>query len=272
MKKFNKKSLLLSSALIAGLIFTVSSQVKADTTDNGDANDTNVLQISHNNAVVPARASISPVASRDNQTLRQVAANNNSDESVIKNAPKLSKWGYILNVKFSARPILVGANNYRKMLNNPFFKSANTISPKKIKNIKFKVVKIMVFKKGINGTPEYLITSKNHKYNAWTPNAGLQYYGIHSKSIQRIIKPLKRIKERDLRVLNKKTTLKSDISGRKRINRNKHDFNLAVKAAKKLKGKQRQFALSFLQQMKQEDGIRNVMQEKQNNILLWCIN
>ena len=84
MKKFNKKSLLLSSALIAGLIFTVSSQVKADTTDNGDANDTNVLQISHNNAVVPARASISPVASRDNQTLRQVAAANNTSLDILE--------------------------------------------------------------------------------------------------------------------------------------------------------------------------------------------
>ena len=84
MKKFNKKSLLLSSALIAGLIFTVSSQVKADTTDDGDANDTNVLQVSHNDAAVPAKASISPVASRDNQTLRQVAAANNTSLDILE--------------------------------------------------------------------------------------------------------------------------------------------------------------------------------------------
>lgn len=41
MRKFNTKTLLLSSALIAGLVFTTSNQVKADTTDTGD--NTNVL-------------------------------------------------------------------------------------------------------------------------------------------------------------------------------------------------------------------------------------
>lgn len=212
-----------------------------------------------------------------NATVKVSAANGSSDKTVtkkhyvIKNTPKLSKWGYVLNVNSSALPIFVGKSNYQKILNNPYFKGTESVSPKKIKNVRFKVLKIMVFK-DVNGAPAYLITSKNHKYNAWTPNAGLQYYGIHSKSIQRVIKPLKRIRERDIRVLNKKTTLKSDIYSRKRINRNKHDFNLAVKAAKRLKGNQRQFALGSLQQMKEEDGIRNVIQENQNNILLWCIN
>lgn len=41
LRKFNTKTLLLSSALIAGLVFTTSNQVKADTTDTGD--NTNVL-------------------------------------------------------------------------------------------------------------------------------------------------------------------------------------------------------------------------------------
>lgn len=190
---------------------------------------------------------------------------------VIKNTPKLSKWGYVLNVNSSALPIFVGKSNYQKLLNNPYFKGTKSVSPKRLKNVKFKVVKVIVFK-DVNGTPEYLITSKNHKYNTWAPNAGLQYYAIHSKYLQRVIKPLKRIKERDLRVLNRKTTVKESISGQERINRNKHDFNLAVKVAKKLKGNQRKFVLGSLQQIKQDDGIRNVMQEKQNNILLWSIN
>ncbi len=81
-RKFNTKTLLLSSALIAGLVFTTSNQVKADTTDTGD--NTNVLQISHNDATVPAKASISPVASHDNQTLRQVAAANNASLEVLE--------------------------------------------------------------------------------------------------------------------------------------------------------------------------------------------
>lgn len=84
MKKFNKKAFLLSSALIAGLIFTVNNQVKADTTDNGDSGDTSVLQIGHNDTMVPIKASISPVASRDNQTLRQVATANNTSLEVLE--------------------------------------------------------------------------------------------------------------------------------------------------------------------------------------------
>lgn len=122
---------------------------------------------------------------------------------VIKNTPKLSKWGYILNVNSSALPIFVGKGNYQKLLNNPYFKGTKNISPKKIKNVRFKVAKIMIFK-NVNGTPEYLVTSKNHKYNAWTPNAGLQYYDIHSKSLQSVIRPLKRIKSRDFEGLNRK--------------------------------------------------------------------
>lgn len=50
---------------------------------------------------------------------------------VIKNTPKLSKWGYILNVNSSALPIFVGRSNYRKLLNNPYFKGAKSISSKK---------------------------------------------------------------------------------------------------------------------------------------------
>ncbi len=196
---------------------------------------------------------------------------NQKKHYVIKNTPKLSKWGYVLNVNSSALPIFVGKSNYQKLLNNPYFKGTKSVSPKRLKNVRFKIVKIMVFK-DVNGTPEYLITSKNHKYNTWTPNAGLQYYDIHSKYLQRVMKPLKKIKERDLRVLNRKTAGKESVSGQKRIVQNKHDFDLAVKSARKLKGNQRKFVLGSLHQMKQDDGIRNVMQEKQNNILLWTIN
>ena len=210
-----------------------------------------------------------PVNASNNAS--NVASKQVKKRYVIKNTPKLSKWGYILNVNSSALPIFVGRSNYRKLLNNPYFKGAKSISSKKLKNVKFKVVKVMVFK-NVNGTPEYFVTSKDHKYNVWTPNAGLQYCDIHSKSLQKVINPLKRIKKRDFERLNSKTPEKDTVSGRKRIAKNKYDFNLAVKAAEKLKRKQRRFVLSFLQQMKQDDGIRDLMQEKQDNILLWTIN
>ena len=83
MRKFSRKSFLLSSALIAGAIFAIDSQVKADTTDNGNIGNTNVLQIGHNDTTIITKASISPVASRDNQTLRQVAASNNASLEIL---------------------------------------------------------------------------------------------------------------------------------------------------------------------------------------------
>lgn len=62
MKKFNKKSVLLSSAVATGLIFAVGNQVKADTTSDTSSSETTTLQIKHN-TVTPVKASISPVAS-----------------------------------------------------------------------------------------------------------------------------------------------------------------------------------------------------------------
>ena len=61
---------------------------------------------------------------------------------------------------------------------------------------------------GVGGASEYFVTSKDHKYNGWTPNAGLQYYAINSKPFQRVLKPLGRIEERDSKRLDRKTTAK----------------------------------------------------------------
>ena len=194
-----------------------------------------------------------------------------SPKLVIQNTPKLGKWGYVVNVNSSAQPIYVGKPNYAKLVNNPLFKGTKTVSHKKIKNVKFKVEKVMHFK-GLGGAPEYFVTSKDHKYNGWTPNAGLQYYAINSEPLQRVLKPLGRIEERDSKRLDRKTTAKGAISGRKRIAKNEHDYALAVKAAKKLKGNQRKFVLGSLKQMKQDVSVRNVMLQEKDNILLWSVN
>ncbi|MDA6090355.1 hypothetical protein ODV19_10535 [Lactobacillus amylovorus] len=66
-----------------------------------------------------------------------------SPKLIIQNTPKLSKWGYVLNVNSSAQPIYVGKSNYAKMVNDPSFKGTETVSPKKIKNVRFKVEKVM---------------------------------------------------------------------------------------------------------------------------------
>ena len=76
MKKFNKKSVLLSSAVVAG------NQVKADTTSDTSSSETTTLQINHN-TVTPVKASISPVASRGGYTLRQVAKASNTSLATL---------------------------------------------------------------------------------------------------------------------------------------------------------------------------------------------
>lgn len=83
MKKFNKKSVLLSSAVATGLIFAVGNPVKADTTSDTSSSETTTLQIKHN-TVTPVKASISPVASRGGYTLRQVAKASNTSLATLE--------------------------------------------------------------------------------------------------------------------------------------------------------------------------------------------
>lgn len=66
MKIFSKKTLLVSSAVMAGMVFAVNTQaVHADTITS----DTNTLTVKQN-STIPDKNLISPVASRDSQTLR----------------------------------------------------------------------------------------------------------------------------------------------------------------------------------------------------------
>lgn len=84
MKIFNKKNLLLSSAVVAGMLFTVGTKaVQADTTDSSQQATTNTLKV-NTNTIVPDKNLIMPVASRDNQTLRQVAEANNTSLAVLE--------------------------------------------------------------------------------------------------------------------------------------------------------------------------------------------
>ncbi|MDK7332871.1 hypothetical protein, partial [Lactobacillus crispatus] len=158
-----------------------------------------------------------------------------------------SKWSYIVTVNSDSQPISVGKDSYQKMLNDSEFRSGDTISPKKVKNVKFKVVKI-AYAKHHNGALMYLITSKDNKYSTWTTNPGMQYYAFKSKALQGVVKPLNRI--------SKRATYKWQKISKKaratRIRKNEYDFNLAVKAAKKLKGQQRKFVLASLKQAKKD--------------------
>lgn len=78
MKRLIKKNILVSSAVVAGMLLTTTfgvSNVHADSVDN--SNTTQVTSI-------PDKSLISPVASKDNQTLRQVAQSNDVSLDVLE--------------------------------------------------------------------------------------------------------------------------------------------------------------------------------------------
>lgn len=109
MKIFNKKNLLLSSVVVAGLLFSVGSNVQAASSSHNSHS-----QVSRNTELAPIRNS------------------------------RFSKYGYnvrILNDK-DTDPIYVGKANYKRLLKRfVLSKNAKTISPAKVQNIKFKIVK-----------------------------------------------------------------------------------------------------------------------------------
>lgn len=174
--------------------------------------------------------------------------------SAVKNKASLTKEGYVMRIlnDKDATPIYVGKANYNKLVKNVTpAKGAKTISPKKVQKVKFRIEKVLNVKGRGAGAPVYLVASKDKKYSTWTTQAFLQYYYLNSKSMQGVTKPLKRIANR----LN--TSLKKA--------NNKRDFNAAMKAAKKLRGSQRDFVLRSLNQLK-KDGSMNV---EGKNLLLF---
>lgn len=174
--------------------------------------------------------------------------------SAVKNKASLTKEGYVMRIlnDKDATPIYVGKANYNKLFKNvTLAKGAKTISPKKVQKVKFRIEKVLNVKGRGAGAPVYLVASKDKKYSTWTTQSGLQYYYLNSKSMQGVTKPLKRIANR----LN--TSLKKA--------NNKRDFNAAMKAAKKLRGSQRDFVLRSLNQLK-KDGSMNV---EGKNLLLF---
>ena len=93
-----------------------------------------------------APVAVNAASSNSNST---TTSTKKSPKLIIQNTPKLSKWGYVVNVNSSAQPIYVGKSNYAKLVNNPLFKGTRTVSPKKIKNVRFKVENNIIMKKHI---------------------------------------------------------------------------------------------------------------------------
>ncbi|MGQ5709980.1 hypothetical protein [Lactobacillus sp. PSON] len=190
------------------------------------------------------------------------AATTKTASVTIKNSP-LTKDGYLVKVTNDiSGKVYVGATNYKKQLKSVTpLKHAKTVSPKNLKKIKFRIEKVATMKGKAFGAPEYLVASKDKKYSAWTTQTGLQYFYMNTKSMQGVIKPLKRIAKR---YSNK---MDDSRAGNLKDAKNKKDLELAIKAAKKLKGNQRKFVLTSLNQLKKAGTINN----EGTNLLLFGI-
>lgn len=162
----------------------------------------------------------------------------------IKNTP-LTKEGYnvrFINNKFADK-VYVGQDNYKKLVSGPKgyedgMKDAKTISPKKIQNVKFRIEKVAIMHAKGFGAPSYFVASKDKKYSAWTTQSGLQYFYLNSKSAA-----MKAVKKHLANIANRNGSSVKTKAG-------KRDFNLAMKAAKKLPKSQRAFVVSHLNQLK----------------------
>ncbi len=110
-------------------------------------------------------------------------------------------------------------------------------------------------------TPLFLVASKDKKYSAWATQSELQYYYLNSKSMQGVTKPLKRIANRY------ENKYSSKYEGNINAPKNKEDFQLAEKAAQKLKGSQKKFVVQSLKQLKKN----GTMSIEGHNILLFGV-
>ena len=90
-----------------------------------------------------APVAVNAASSNSNST---TTSTKKSPKLIIQNTPKLSKWGYVVNVNSSAQPIYVGKSNYAKLVNNPLFKGTRTVSPKKIKMLDLKLRKSCILR------------------------------------------------------------------------------------------------------------------------------
>lgn len=78
MKICNKKYLMLSSAILAGVLFVCGNNVKADTTTPA------TTSVQQQTEAIPDKSLITPVASNGNETLSEVAKDNNVSLVVLE--------------------------------------------------------------------------------------------------------------------------------------------------------------------------------------------
>lgn len=223
MKVLNKKSLLLSSVAIGMLLASVSPVQAATTKSNSVETKTRTIK-------------------------------NDS----IENDAKLTKQGYVLRIKkgWGIR-VYVGKANYKRALTTAAEFKTKTANANKLQNIKFRVERVgNPPREAISASPVYLVASKDKKYSAWLTQSELEYYYLHDKAVQSVIKPLKKIISNDNKYTEKHYN--SINGGSLKNKKNKQYFNQALAAAKKMpKGSKKTFVLNSLNQLKKNGHINN---------------
>ncbi len=193
----------------------------------------------------------------NSQTKKQKKVNTQA-----QNTP-LTKDGYVVRLIDPKLKVMVGKANYERAAKSIVPFKSQTINSNKFKNMKFRIEKAHYFNGDAGGgAPLFLIASKDKKYSAWATQSELQYYYLNSKSMAGVTKPLKRIANR---YVNGKNYWK--MCGNINAPKNKEDFQLAEKAAQKLKGSQKKFIVQSLKQLK-KDG---TMDKEGHNLLLFSI-
>lgn len=221
MKILNKKSLLLSSVVIVMLLASAT----------------------------PVQAA---TAKSNSSSVKTTTIKNDS----IKNDANLTKQGYVLRIKkgWGIR-VYVGKADYKRALTTAAEFKTKTVNANKLQNIKFRVEKVGNPPRGaISASPVYLVASKDKKYSAWLTQSELEYYYLHDKAVQSVIKPLKKIINNDDNYSDKH--IHSTNGGSLKIKKNKLYFDQALAAAKKMpKGSKKTFVLNSLNQLKKDGNI-----------------
>lgn len=160
----------------------------------------------------------------------------------LKSTP-LTKQGYVLQVKSGYdNKVYVGKENYKRVLSlaaqDKFLNNVKTVKPSQIKNVKFRVEKVVDIVNRGAGAPLYIISSKDKKYSCVTTQASLRCIYWNDRSVQSVINPLKKIYKGSGNLATKKS---------------RNYFNQSVKAANNLpKSSKRTFLLNSLKQFKKD--------------------
>lgn len=169
------------------------------------------------------------------------------------------KAGAVLRLHKNIYPtkIYVGTSAYKKMAKGSTTVKAKTISAKKLQHVRFEVAKVVNPPKGYQGGPNYLVTTKNHKYSGWILATDAYYYLQNSKQLKHVVAPLEQMYKR---------LQNSDQSASTKTKLNRAAIKKAQRAASHLKnGATKKFVQASLKKLANGSDVENVT----TNMFIW---